>query len=285
MFYCDIKPKMENTRIALTFGDAGENHVGMEMVGKLGKAGSGFSPGDLQTIGQWMTKTYKLKVELHVLTIPESKEEASVLIIRDYISYDIQKNIFSEMQSFDWDRKYYDTRRKKVLNKHARSNVVLLEAVEQHPDYDNKKGRIVDSNKLPFFATFKADMIRRFDSALKGRGIRIGPLICEGNQYFDLKKCGIGYHGDAERRKVICLSLGCDNYPMRWQWFKDSVPVGDPFKFRLNSGDVYVMSEKAVGHDWKRRSIYTLRHAAGAAKYLSLKRYLDNAAKKALSQK
>lgn len=26
---------------------------------------------------------------------------------------------------------------------------------------------------------------------------------------------------------------------------------------------MYVMSEKAVGTDWKRSSIYTLRHAAG----------------------
>ena len=30
------------------------------------------------------------------------------------------------------------------------------------------------------------------------------------------------------------------------------------------------MSEKAVGTDWKKRSTYTLRHAAGANKYRSL---------------
>ena len=33
------------------------------------------------------------------------------------------------------------------------------------------------------------------------------------------------------------------------------------------------MSEKAVGHDWKKRIIYTLRHDAGAEKYRSMKKW------------
>lgn len=33
---------------------------------------------------------------------------------------------------------------------------------------------------------------------------------------------------------------------------------------------MYIMSEKATGYDWKKRSIYTLRHAAGCKKYLKL---------------
>lgn len=49
--------------------------------------------------------------------------------------------------------------------------------------------------------------------------------ICEGNRYFDLKKCGIGYHGDKERTRVICLSIGSNNYPIRWLWFYKSKPV------------------------------------------------------------
>ena len=102
---------------------------------------------------------------------------------------------------------------------------------------------------------------------------KLDNLICEGNKYYDLKKCGIGYHGDAERRKVICVSLGANNYPMQWVWFKNSKPQGEPFKVLLNHGDVYIMSEKAVGYDWKKRSKLTLRHAAGANKYLSLTRF------------
>ena len=63
------------------------------------------------------------------------------------------------------------------------------------------------------------------------------------------------------------------NYPMCWQWFNDAMPVGNNINIRLNDGDVYIMSEKAVGADWKLRSKYTIRHAAGAKKYLSLRRW------------
>jgi hypothetical protein len=33
---------------------------------------------------------------------------------------------------------------------------------------------------------------------------------------------------------------------------------------------MYVMSEKATGNDWKKKNILTLRHAAGAEKYLTI---------------
>ena len=97
--------------------------------------------------------------------------------------------------------------------------------------------------------------------------------VVEGNRYYDLKKTGIGFHGDTERVVVICLSIGGFNYPMRWQWFKDGMPVGKHIDIHLNSGDVYIMSEKAVGADWKLKSKYTLRHAAGADKYRSLSKW------------
>ena len=103
---------------------------------------------------------------------------------------------------------------------------ILLYGIEQEPDYENKKGRIVDGNKLEHFKVFKNRLEEDLISGLgnsKGKG-----LICEGNKYFDLKKCGIGYHGDTERRKVICLSLGSNDYPIQWIWFKNSKPYSSP---------------------------------------------------------
>ena len=58
---------------------------------------------------------------------------------------------------------------------------------------------------------------------------------------------------------------------MHYQWFHQGTPVGPRAKLLLNHGDFYVMSEKATGFDWKRRKIPTLRHAAGAAKFLRIK--------------
>jgi hypothetical protein len=39
----------------------------------------------------------------------------------------------------------------------------------------------------------------------------------------------------------------------------------------LRHGDVYIMSEKATGHDWQDMSLLRLVHAAGGAQYIHQK--------------
>ena len=268
------KPRITNTRIALTFGDAGENHAGMEMVGDLGEAGSGFTVEELIKLKDYFGEL-GFTVDYVSLNHPDlkgtDKYNAGVLVIRNYISGNDMEQMFYEQSGLDWDRKYWDRRRQKVLNKHARANLIVLDGNEQEPNYEKAMGRIVDGNKLEQFRNFKIKMV---DCLTKGLGNeKAKQLICEGNKYFDLKKCGIGYHGDAERRKVICLSLGGSEYPIQWVWFKKSKPVHKPFRVELNSGDLYIMSEKAVGNDWRKSSDYTLRHAAGCDKYIGLDGY------------
>lgn len=89
----------------------------------------------------------------------------------------------------------------------------------------------------------------------------------ECNYYYDISKTGIGYHGDSERRKVIGIRLGA-NMPLYYRWYKNNEIKSEKFKLDLDGGDIYVMSEKAVGTDWKKSSIYTLRHATGCNKYI-----------------
>jgi hypothetical protein len=115
-------------------------------------------------------------------------------------------------------------------------------------------------------------------------------LIAEGNKYLKEKivdgkikkvKHGIGWHGDAERRKVACICIGGVSFPMYWQWFYKHKPINmEPFKVLLNSGDIYIMSEEAVGQMWKKSSIYTLRHCAGHENFTKYKKewnlYLKN---------
>jgi hypothetical protein len=38
----------------------------------------------------------------------------------------------------------------------------------------------------------------------------------------------------------------------------------------LEDGDMYVMSEKAVGTDWKSSSLLTLRHATGCEEFTTI---------------
>ena len=253
---------LNNETITLTFCDSGENHVGMKMLGKKVDEGEGYSLEDLERIRAFFEQN-GVECELHNLKRDET-DDAFVLIMREGAKMlaNLDK-LKTELTDFEWDRKYFDTRRNRVLNKHARANVCFSDESEE-PDYENKKGRIVGWDAVPEVAKIREMLMNIIGEKANG-------MVCEGNRYFDLKKCGIGFHGDAERRQVIGVRLG-ESMRMQWCWFKQSLAHGDKFEFVFNDGDMYVMSEKAVGADWKRRNIWTLRHAAGADKYLKEKR-------------
>ena len=61
----------------------------------------------------------------------------------------------------------------------------------------------------------------------------------------------------------VRLGHATDRMPLKFQWFQKSQPLGAVLEIPLSHGDMYVMSDKAVGHDWmKDRKGLTLRHAA-----------------------
>jgi len=98
-------------------------------------------------------------------------------------------------------------------------------------------------------------------------------LYAEGNYYHDparVKNTGIGWHGDTERGGkdgkggvVVGLRLGAPQN-LLYQWYHRSSPIGRRLSIKLNAGDIYFMSQKAVGSDWRHSSQMTLRHAVGA---------------------
>tara|TARA_Y100001936_G_C15990357_1_gene621989 strand:- start:208 stop:1266 length:1059 start_codon:yes stop_codon:yes gene_type:complete len=222
-----------------------------------------------------------------------SDDQARVLLLRRWVQVMFEdttvQDIYKELIADTWDAEYLDKNKYRIeivdgvetkvrgkrMNKRARTNLCYVADREQEPDVWKGKGRIVDLKKK----TALNLAVDRLRSMIEAGLIEIGSKtkveinVVEGNRYYNLKTTGIGFHGDTERVVVICISIGCDNYPMRWQWFKDGMPLGNPIDITLNCGDVYIMSEKAVGADWKLRSIYTLRHAAGANKYTGLERW------------
>jgi hypothetical protein len=245
--------------VSLTFGDAGENHVGNQMIGSLGEVGDGFTCEELlEMCGGGVGEYY------------DFGNDAGVAVFRGFV-VDQDVDLLEEMNSFEWDQKFWDSRRKKVLNKHARTNVTFLDGVGQEPDYENGKGRIVDVDTIPVFQLVRArviDVLKGLLSAPDSKS-KLDNLVCEGNNYYDNTKCGIGFHGDGERRRVIAVRVGA-SMPMKWQWFQNSTAQGDAFEFTFNGGDMYIMSEKAVGTNWKCRKPLTLRHSAGCAKYTTI---------------
>lgn len=256
---------MDTQTITITFCDCAENHVGMEQLGNF--ADNGFNLDDLFAAREWFNKKGAC-TELFDLNYPienidiQPNDEAYILIIRNGIDYLLgnngSTNLFNQLVNLDWDNKAFMYGR--VVNKYARHNL-CFDTKNQEPDYVNKKGRIVAFKSVPLLLTIK----NLFPKILGKNG---SGLVAEGNYYYDIDNCGIGYHGDSERKKVIGIRLGA-SIALVYQWYYNKNPIGQKIRFILNHGDIYIMSEKATGNDWKKQSIYTLRHAAGSKKYTS----------------
>lgn len=258
---------INNSAICITAGEQSENHAGMEINGN-GLSDKGFTIEELLNIKEKLSLK-GVQCQYHCLNeyLPDIFKnddknkgqiaKAGILFIREGISKLTDftgTQMFEEQITLDWDKQYWDTRRNKVLNKRARYN--LCYGIEnQLPDYQNKKGRIISYNDLPILNHWQKQLSILF-------GKKAENLELEGNLYYDIKKCGIGFHGDGERKKVIACSLG-GTRPIHWQWYHQNKPIGERIKFSLNNGDIYIMSEKASGYDWKKRNKVTLRHAAG----------------------
>ena len=267
-----------NYTITLTFGDVGENHKGMQMLGTMVKKGDGFNLDDLKTIKKnfediaCKCKIVNLNKYLDKYfdnsdtddDIDESKfpDDAYILIISEGIqellnnTSDTYDDLCEEQLGLSYDKKAFMYGR--IVNKNARYNL-CFDDKEQKPDYENGKGTIVAYKSMPILN----NLVKRFPDMF---GAKFKNMKCESNYYYDVTKTGIGYHGDSERRKVVAIRLG-NRLDIHYQWYHHNKPIGEHIKLELNGGDIYVMSEKAVGTDWKSSSQYTLRHATGCDRF------------------
>lgn len=243
---------MASNTITLTFGDVCENHVNMQKIGQLSE--TGFELTDLLYAKQ------QFELKNYECSLIDLDRDAYILIIRGGAAcllephtvtelYNEQTNLIPDKKALMYGR---------VVNKIARHNL-CFDNVGQLPDYENGKGTVISYDSVPLTESIQRKLPEYF-------GDKAADLKCEGNYYYDSSKCGIGYHGDSERMKVIGLRLG-DTIPLCYKWFYKGEQIGDKITILLNNGDMYMMNQKATGNDWKNRSIYTLRHAAGAPKY------------------
>lgn len=255
-----------NSVITITFGECAENHKGMEMLGTVGSPGEGFSLVDLIIIRDKLAEESVCCeiIPLHLgQEFTRDVEPAFVLVIRQgvkYFGFGSHLEMFNEMKDLPLDKKAFMYGR--VVNKHARWNVCFSD-VAQEPDYEQKKGTVIAWSAVPNLNQARLKLVELLGT--KGSGLK-----AEGNFYYDKTKCGISPHGDSERRRVVAIRLGAD-MPLYFQWYKDNKPTGTPIAIQLIGGDLYIMSEKAVGTDWKRPSIYTLRHMTGCEKFTGIK--------------
>jgi alkylated DNA repair dioxygenase AlkB len=238
--------------MTLTFGECAENHAGNQQLGALGAAGSGFSEEELRAAAAHLERSGGCQPELVALG-----HGAFVLILRGGVSaFGIDADaLYAEHDALDVDKKAFMYGR--VVTKHARHNL-CYDDLDQAACYERGEGTVVAFPRVPLLERLRAALPELIGSP------KAASLKCELNKYYNPASCGIGFHGDGERRRVIAVRLGV-SIPLHFQWYQRHKPVGKRFKLKLAHGDMYIMSEKATGWDWKRSSMLTLRHAAGCA--------------------
>jgi len=275
--------------ICITNGEQGENHAGMQMLGK-GLADEGYTLEDALKFKEKFENMggtailYDLKEECLGERKDECNEEAYILkfedgvnvLFRNKIEKEVEKackkgdiikeklfdiynaeKLFEEQFTFEWDKKYWDTRRSKVLNKNARWNVCYGEEA-QEPDYENKKGTVIAYSQCKVMRAWRKELLILIEEFEED-------FVAEGNLYYNVLKTGIGFHGDAERRKVVAGNF-CDEGVIRelnYIAYLKSERIGKRFRMKLKNGDMYIMIAAAAGTDWKKRKKITFRHAAG----------------------
>ena len=271
-----------NVRYAITLGESAILHVGGEEYGN-GRRDVGFTVQELMKIADSINSSNSMcsaKVISISSVLPEhlqtDKTNAGVLVIRNgagLIQCSEDKNIhnsfsadklLAEQQIVEYDNKYFDTRRQKTLNKRARYNIVFSANIDndiKHSD-DYRQCSVKSFHSLPYLSKFREELPKVFGEE------KASDLEAEGNHYYE-EKSGIGFHGDTERKTVICLSLGKPSV-LRYQWRlpNSSEHTFSPVDINIGHGDVYVMSEKATGYDWRMRSKVRVVHAAGSKKYI-----------------
>jgi hypothetical protein len=253
---------------SLTFGDVAENHKGMQKIGTL--SNNGFNLDDINKMKIWFeSKGCKCTIiNLHWLLEDEKLQQenpAYLLKVKNAVNALLDDEngkdaLFKEQDELEKDTKAFMYGR--VVNKHARHNLCFGEA-HQAPNYEEGMGTVYAFDEVPHLKQIRY----KLGEIIGEKGTN---LQAEGNYYYDVKKCGIGFHGDTERKKVIAFRLGA-TIPLCYAWYHDNNVISDIMTINdLEHGDMYVMSEKTTGFDWKSKTKYTLRHAAGCDKYTTI---------------
>jgi len=189
----------------------------------------------------------------------ERMDEAVVLVIHDganALTNDPQmaNKMLAEHQGLEYDTK--TLMYKRVCEARSRRNLYFAD--EARPgDMANGQNTVVAWSSVPANAECLRTLTELLGTADVGTAVA--------NYYPDPRKCGIGWHGDAERRQTIMVRLGTgsNTRPIHFMWCEDANKIVPPVTIHLKHGDVMVPCAKAVGTDYKRTSVPTVRHATG----------------------
>lgn len=160
-------------------------------------------------------------------------EIASILVIKNYIT----NNIYQEALGINWDKKVL--LRNKVVNRIGKY-AITIDNFPEEPNYEQGQYRVISYDSLPKTNKLKNKLSLVFNQ---------DALECQGEYYCDQEKLKLKYQG-SKVNNMMCVHLG-NSIQLSYKWFFANKPVSDDMKIILEHGDLYIMSEKATGHDYK----------------------------------
>lgn len=277
---------MQEWTASLTYSKGTESHVGAEIHGVM--ADAGYSLRELRH-GKDVANARGLQAEVVELQKEcDVDRVAYVLVIRNaakLLDVDLG-HLTNEYAEKIWphlDRCLISFR--KIQTKHARGNAELG-PVAVASTYDTFKhntrlpadarvtGVVLPFSELPNCTQVGCgwrNVLGDNATNLRAEVNHYGPRYVAGgmdtNVAHKVENCGIGLHGDSERKDVICICLGTQPRELHFQAFCRANPQGKRFTITLHPGDGYVMDEVACGSAWKKdranSQVIHYRHAAG----------------------
>jgi len=180
------------------------------------------------------------------------------------------KSLFLEMNERGHDgvdKEYFNKRKGKIEMKRSRWTYHVGDR-DQEPDIPKSTYRMYSFDTLPYVAKVR----QGFDTLARRTEIRsLENMMAEASVYYD-NTCGIGYHGDDERPNtpVIGVNMGESRFLTFRSFFRHRF-LGEEIRLQLNTGDMYFLSEEAVGVGWIRDSYRRVifRHRAGSERFLT----------------
>lgn len=217
--------------------------------------GQGYSPTRLRELHARFPDTTCLH-ELRKLCADPRADDACVLVAR--LPHRVADETLVEMQSVVNYSEYAHRYGKKVK---ARSrNVGFLGSTSAPEDPDVNAPAKTAWADLPGCTRVRETLHALLEDGGASEAVAI--------RYNNVDECGIRWHGDAERSKTLIARFGSNSarHPLFFMWYCNNVPISEPYAIPLAHGEVAIPSFKAVGSDYKRSSIPTLRHATGFLK-------------------
>ena len=222
-------------------------------------------PENHQAWSDSLRKRYKKKKTPFVDPPIKDLPRACLLVIKNGVEDADAAKLYQEQDQLRYDGKFFDKGRLKVKRAH-KTMFFSTEGRKASDDY--KQPTLTAFSEVP-----RLNQIRSFLPTLLGP--RTADLEVDGSKYHTSfqekgddgkpmkKKSNIGWHGDDHRKLVVGVCLGASaTLSFIWRLPGNSKNcTGTLVTIPLNHGDIYVMSEKATGCDWKSTSRLRLLHS------------------------